>query len=107
MLKKCRIFSALSDRIALTSKPGSLKFCPDNCPGGCYCFAFPDSIYHVAQDVQVFNIYNYYKIIFPNDKDYQMSKIERQYKRISENYKDADIEGLKVSNKAVKIMGML
>ena len=35
-----------------------------------------------------------------------MSKIERQYKRISENYKDADIEGLKVSNKAVKLMRM-
>lgn len=67
MLKKCRIFSALSDRIELTSKPGNLKFCPNNCPGGCYCFAFPDSIYHVAQDVQVFNIYNYYKIIFPKD----------------------------------------
>lgn len=31
------------------------------------------------------------------------STIERQYKKISGNYNDADIEGLKKSNKAVKI----
>jgi hypothetical protein len=42
--------------------------------------------------------------IFPNDKDYQMIKksIGRIYKRISENYEDVDIEGLKVSNKTIK-----
>lgn len=47
--------------------------------------------------------------VFPNDKDYQMSKtsIERRYKKISEKYDDADIEGLKVSNKAVKTLCML
>lgn len=46
--------------------------------------------------------------MFPDDKDYQISKrsIEKQYKRISEKLKDVDIEGLKVSNKAVKILNV-
>jgi len=46
--------------------------------------------------------------IFPNSKDDEVNKstIERQYKKISEKYKDADIEGLKVSKRAVKIIGM-
>lgn len=48
------------------------------------------------------------KRISLNDKEYQMSRssIERQHKRIAEKYKDADIEGLKVSARAVRIMGM-
>ena len=59
--------------------------------------------------LDVHKFYEFMKKIFSNDKDYQMSKstIERQYKRISENYKDADIDGLKVSKRAVKILGML
>ena len=46
--------------------------------------------------------------VLTNAKDYQMSKssIEKQYKKITEKYNDADIEGLKISNKAVKIMGI-
>jgi hypothetical protein len=34
------------------------------------------------------------------------TRFERQYGRISGNYKDADIEGLKKSDKVVKIMDM-
>jgi hypothetical protein len=47
--------------------------------------------------------------IFPDSKDYEMSKstIERQYKRMSEKCKDADIETLNKSDKTIKILGML
>lgn len=60
----------------------------------------------IKMDVQ--KIDEFMHRIFPNDKDYQMSKstIERQYKRISENYKEVDIEHLNRSNKAVNLMGM-
>lgn len=54
-------------------------------------------------------IEEFMRLIFTNEKDYQASKtsIRRLQKEISENYKTNYIEGLKVSNKAVKIMGML
>lgn len=54
-------------------------------------------------------IEEFMRLIFTNEKGYQASKtsIRRLHKKISENYKTNYITGLKVSDKAVKIMGML
>lgn len=61
----------------------------------------------VQVDVQ--KIDEFMRRIFSDSEDYQMSKtsIERQYRRISVNYKDDEIEGLNRSNKDVQSVGML
>lgn len=47
------------------------------------------------------------KRIFPTDKDDQMSKSTRETVQTDfRDYKDAEIEGLKKSDKAVKILGL-
>lgn len=61
----------------------------------------------VQVDVQ--KIDEFMRRIFSDSEDYQMSKtsIERQYRRISVNYKEDEIEGLNRSNKDVQSVGML
>lgn len=61
----------------------------------------------VQVDVQ--KIDEFMRRIFSDSEDYQMSKtsIERQYRRISVNYKDDEIEGLNRSNKDLQSVGML
>lgn len=61
----------------------------------------------VQVDVQ--KIDEFMRRIFSDSEDYQMSKtsIERQYRRISVNYKEDEIEGLNRSNKDLQSVGML